>query len=611
MLSLQRVISTETVNEVDKASTMNMTKKINVNFSSLVGLKAELLRKQAEVNEVKLKTEPINTPSPLSKKKSKKTVVNDAERNTKRTIDSEDIVAHKKSKLMLEAKARLYERLKKSKNNNDKFLVDFENKVDEPYEEFMDETINEEHPIEPEENWVEYQDCFGRTRKCLREDLPHMQKKDDLIKQEIMKKHIDEDKEEENKEQYPIQEKEPEIEIMRRKWEEQTRKLADKVDIHYQDILFDEARAHGVGYYAFSQDEEERGKQQENLANLRKETEKKQREMKDIKELKERMEQNRLKAARIRQRIRAGLPAEPTEEELTQENKLINSPDDINTGKDNESAEKDKEKSNEETDRTSANINESTQEKETNDEAKIKAFGELLGKKNHWHVMSQEEWVDKCRAQRISEFGPVYDNFTSAGFYNSSQSIDEQLTHKENQDLDTTETGNFHKSVEESNSNLQNREDNNDSVSNETVSIAKDIDNDSQKDKNSLPEYNTVNNSAHELSESTIGPTLTPTVTLPNPSQRQATVSYPLSHLSSNYSQNMYGYAGVYTPEQQKQTDMNIPFPDERNVSHSASSSAIHTNKQESLSRNINEDNIMAGLKYLREKFEASHSKWT
>lgn len=578
---------------------MNMTKKINVNFSSLVGLKAELLRKQAEVNEVRLKTEPINTPPPL-KKKTKKTVTDSAEEKAKRSPrDAEDIVAHKKSKLMLEAKARLYERLKKSKNNNDKFLVDFENKLDES-EEFVDETINEEHPIEPEENWVEYQDCFGRTRKCLREDLPHMQKKDELIKREIMKKHFIEDKEEENKEQYPIQEKEPEIEIMRRKWEEQTQKLADKVDIHYQDILFDEARTHGVGYYAFSQDEEQRTKQQENLVNLRKETERKQKEMKEIKELKERMEQNRLKAARIRQRIRAGLPAEPTEEELAQE-KLINSTDNTNADKDDQSDEKDEEKSNEKADHTSTNINESIQ-KET-DEDKIKAFGELLGKKNHWHVMSQEEWIDKCRTQRIKEFGPVYDNFRSAGFYDASQNIDEQLTHKENEKPDNADTCNSPKSIEESNHNLQDNEDN-DSVSNEAVSIAKDID----SDKNNLLGYNVANSSTHELSESTvIGPTLTSTMTLP---QKQATVSYPLSHLSNNFSRNIYGYPKIYTSEQQKQIeDMNIPLPGESDVTPSASSS--NTNKQEALPRNINEDNIMAGLKYLRKKFEANHSKCT
>jgi len=29
-------------------------------------------------------------------------------------------------------------------------------------------------------------------------------------------------------------------------------------DIHYQDVLFDEARTHGTAFYRFSKDEEER-----------------------------------------------------------------------------------------------------------------------------------------------------------------------------------------------------------------------------------------------------------------------------------------------------------------------------------------------------------------
>lgn len=593
---------------------MNTTKKINVNYSSLVGLKAELLRKQAEVNEAKLKAESINVLPQLNKKRNKKIVAENVEKNSIKSIDAEDIIVHKKSKLMLEAKARLYERLQKSKNNNDKFLVDFKSKLDEPDKEFVDEAINEQHPIEPEESWIEYQDCFGRTRKCLREDLPHMQKKDDLIKQEIMKRNTNEGGEEENKEQYPIQEKEPEIEIMRRKWEEQTQKLADKVDIHYQDILFDEARAHGVGYYAFSQDEEERVKQQENLANLRKETERRQKEMKEIKELKERMEQNRLKAARIRQRIRAGLPAEPTEEELALENKLINSTDNINEANrdNNKSIENDNEKSNVETDHKSANITETEtihQEEKNNDEDKIRAFGELLGKKNHWHVMSQEEWVHKCRAQRISEFGPVYDNFTSAGFYNNSKNIDEQLVH--DKQLDKTETRESQETIKTPNINLQSYEDSNKS-NNEAISIAKNVDSNSQNDKNNLVEYNsTINksNTGYELPKYTTESVLNPATSLSNllPSQRQTTVSYPLSHLSNNYSQNNYGYLG--TSEQYKlPNNMNIPLPGE---SSSSVSKSTYTNKKETVSRNINEDSIMAGLKYLREKFEENHSKWT
>jgi len=583
-----------------------MTKKINVNFSSLVGLKAELLRKQAEVNEAKLKAESTNVQPQLNRKRNKKIVAEGVEKNSKEPIDAEDIIAHKKSKLMLEAKARLYDRLQKSKNNNDKFLVDFKNKLDEP-EEFVDEAVNEQHPIEPEEGWVEYQDCFGRTRKCLREDLPHMQKKDDLIKQEIMKKNTNEGEEEENKEQYPIQEKEPEIEIMRRKWEEQTQKLADKVDIHYQDILFDEARTHGVGYYAFSQDEEERVKQQENLANLRKDTEKRQKEMKEIKELKERMEQNRLKAARIRQRIRAGLPAEPTEEELALENKLINSTDNEANKDNNKSIENDNENSNVETGHKSANIvgTETThQEEKNNDEDKIKAFGELLGKKNHWHVMSQEEWVHKCREQRIGEFGPVYDNFTSAGFYNNSKNIDEQLV--DDKQLDKTENRESQEPIEKSNINLQSYEDSNES-SNEIISTAKNVD--SQNDKSNLVEYNsTINKSnvGNELPKYTTESVLNPVTSLSNllPSQRQ-TVSYPLSHLSNNYSANKYDYLG--TPEQHKlPNNMNIPLPGE--ISSSSDKSTL-TNKKETVSRNINEDSIMAGLKYLREKFEENHNK--
>lgn len=565
-----------------------MTKKINVNFSSLVGLKAELLRKQAEVNEAKLKTESsVNALPQLNKKRSKKVPAENTEKTSKGSVDADDIIAHKKSKLMLEAKARLYERLKKSKNNNDKFLVDFKNKVDESDEEFVDEVIDEQHPIEPEENWIEYQDCFGRTRKCLREDLPHMQKKDDLIKHEIMKGNTDDEgREEENVEQYPVQEKEPEIEIMRRKWEEQTQKLADKVDIHYQDILFDEARTHGVGYYAFSQDEEERIKQQENLANLRKETERRQKEMNEIKELKERMEQNRLKAARIRQRIRAGLPAEPTEEELALENKLVN-PTDNETGKDNDkSIENDREKSSEETDHKSANIAETDatlQKEKNNDEDKIRAFGELLGKKNHWHVMSQEEWIHKCRSQRIDEFGPVYDNFKSAGFYNGSKNIDEKSVCDKH--LDNTKTSKFQEPIEKSNINLQNHDDN--ESSNKTISATKN--GNGHNNKNNLIEYN---NPAKSSSN-------------PLPSQGQATVSYPLSHLSRNYSQNMYGYLGSYTSEQHKlSNNMNIPLPGENISSSISNNESTYTNKEETVPRNINEDSIMAGLKYLREKFE-------
>ncbi|KAL2726553.1 hypothetical protein V1478_006831 [Vespula squamosa] len=377
---------------------MNIAKKINVNFSSLVGLKAELLRKQTEVKEAKAHIETTQT---TKLKRKIKQVKNDHKSSTKELTDIEDINAHKKSKIVLEAKARLYTKLKKSKNSNENFLVDFTNKSDESEEEIVKEDDYDDKFVDPDDNWVEYEDCFGRTRKCLAKDLPLMREKDELLKQEITKKHMQQN--EPNIEETQ-QIKEPEIDIMRRKWEEQTQKLAEKADIHYQDILFDEARAHGVGYYAFSQDEEERAKQQENLTNLRKDTEQKQKHIKELKDLKEKMEQNRLKAARIRQRIRAGLPAEPEENLQDDSTNTTDISNDLNTTN-NISLLQENKISRDEPHKQDTNIdNEKTREE------KIKVVEEALENQRVWREMSQEEWVYKCRKERNSEFAPAYND---------------------------------------------------------------------------------------------------------------------------------------------------------------------------------------------------------
>ncbi|XP_076294790.1 coiled-coil domain-containing protein 174 [Lasioglossum baleicum] len=413
---------------------MNVNKKINVNFSSLVGLKAELLRKQLEVNEVKLKSE-FNRAIPKVKKKPKKVKEKSKDENTEKVEYIEDVNTHKKSKLMLEAKAKLYKRLKKSKNNNDNFLVDFRNKSDNSEEETLSNSDKEDNneSFGNEDDWVEYEDCFGRTRKCLREDLAIMQEKDNLFKQQIVNKKGIDPKTKDNVVSTPVQEeKEPEIEVMRRKWEEQMQKLADKSNIHYQDVLFDEARAHGVGYYAFSQDEEERIKQQENLINLRKETERKQRESKETKELRDKMEQNRIKAARIRQRIRAGLPIEPEEEEVKVKEETESIPCSSEVTNVEQTIENKEENSSK-----AEQIEESEESKTIDKESKIKALEELLGKRNHWYEMSQEEWVHKCRKTRIDEFGPVYDNFKRGGYLAHNDN------NKESDSSDTITQNNF------------------------------------------------------------------------------------------------------------------------------------------------------------------------
>lgn len=309
---------------------------------------------------------------------------------------------------MLLAKAKLYDKLKKNREEgNDNYLVDFKNKnYESSGESSVEEDDYEDSNLDPEEDWIDYKDCFGRTRRCLRKDLPRMKEKDSLIEREITKKsHTEEIEEHIQPPVFISPEKEPEIEIMRKKWEEQTEKLTKKSDIHYQDILFDEARAHGVGYYAFSQDEEERAKQQLNLTKIRKETEQKQKELKEMQDLKNKMEENRLKTARIRARVRAGLPPEPTEEDI--EN---NSPNDESTVN-NENIESKSPKNDElvEQDLTKSKANDKNSLMVVED--KIKAFGELLGKRLPWRELSQDEWIDKRRKDRHGEFAPVYDNF--------------------------------------------------------------------------------------------------------------------------------------------------------------------------------------------------------
>lgn len=73
---------------------------------------------------------------------------------------------------------------------------------------------------------------------------------------------------------------------------------------------FSEARTHGVGYYGFSKNENERLRQQEALKQLREETEQKQKRAQELKMLRDAQLAARIKAAKERRRARLGLPPE-------------------------------------------------------------------------------------------------------------------------------------------------------------------------------------------------------------------------------------------------------------------------------------------------------------
>ncbi|KAI4460308.1 hypothetical protein MML48_6g00017791 [Holotrichia oblita] len=382
-----------------------------ISKSSLLSLKAEILRKQEEVNKEKLlnkakAAQGIKKGSPLDLKN--KGV---DERQQSDSFEDEDLL--KKSRSALEAKALLYDKLSKGGTNRDddaRYLVQFRKKntdlppsdseddVDRYPESEEDERhfSDEYEPARnPDEEWVEYVDCLGRTRKCMRKDLPYLKERDSDLKSKGSNSDNEENNQQKNDdkqagdfdENSELLSNDMRTELLRRKWETEEDELRKKSDIHYQDILFDEARVHGVGYYGFSKDEKERARQQEALKKLREETQREQRKAEQLRQMRDKQLAARTRAAKNRKRARLGLPPEEeNEEEVTKTTESDN----------DESAEKEK----------------------TSEEIAIEKERELMREKHirPWdygkegvkeHIeYTQEDWVHKQRRERKEEFAP-------------------------------------------------------------------------------------------------------------------------------------------------------------------------------------------------------------
>ncbi|KAI4460358.1 hypothetical protein MML48_6g00005168 [Holotrichia oblita] len=382
-----------------------------ISKSSLLSLKAEILRKQEEVNKEKLlnkakAAQGIKKGSPLDLKNKG---VDERQQND--NFEDEDLL--KKSRSALEAKALLYDKLSKGGTNRDddaRYLVQFRKKntnlppsdseddVDRYPESEEDERhfSDEYEPARnPDEEWVEYVDCLGRTRKCMRKDLPYLKERDSDLKSKGSNSDNEENNQQENDdkqagdfdENSELLSNDMRTELLRRKWETEEDELRKKSDIHYQDILFDEARVHGVGYYGFSKDEKERARQQEALKKLREETQREQRKAEQLRQMRDKQLAARTRAAKNRKRARLGLPPEEeNEEEVTKTTESDN----------DESAEKEK----------------------TPEEIAIEKERELMREKHirPWdygkegvkeHIeYTQEDWVHKQRRERKEEFAP-------------------------------------------------------------------------------------------------------------------------------------------------------------------------------------------------------------
>uniref|UniRef100_A0A8D0B4C7 Coiled-coil domain containing 174 n=1 Tax=Salvator merianae TaxID=96440 RepID=A0A8D0B4C7_SALMN len=311
-------------------------KPLDVTVTSLVDLKAELFRKQEEFKKEKLLKDagaPVK-PKATNKKpsiwtKQNKGVSDRAEKDAEQKIEEQQTLD--KSRQKLEEKAQLYEKMTKGdfpdEETEDLYLVDFTQKIINKQREVQDLCANENArkaaqkeneeeerlseseippPQDPTEEWVDYVDSLGRSRRCMKKDLPHLL---ELDKELQGKGHMAEGK--------TLLSEDMRKELQRQQWEREEAEALKKPmgPIHYEDIRENEARQLGVGYFAFARDQALRRKQMETLEMLREQTTDQRTKREHLKEKRKAALEARLSKIRAKKRLKEGDMKENGEEE--------------------------------------------------------------------------------------------------------------------------------------------------------------------------------------------------------------------------------------------------------------------------------------------------------
>ncbi|EMP35592.1 Putative protein C3orf19, partial [Chelonia mydas] len=313
----------------------------------LVDLKAELFRKQEEFKKEKLlKDAGVSVkPQTTNKKpsiwnKQNTGVSSRAEKDVEQKIEEDQTL--EKARQKLEEKAKLYEKMTKGdfpdEETEDLYLVDFAQKIIDKRREIKDlceseaarkaseqeedeeKTLPEIEippPKDPSEEWVDYVDSLGRSRRCMKKDLPNLLKMDKELQGKREPLHFVwvlfftrqgiEEK--------TLSSEDMRRELQRQQWEREEEEALKKPvgPIHYEDIRENEARQLGVGYFAFARDRAQRNKQMETLEMLREQTTDQRTKREHLKEkrkavLKTRL--SKLKARKIKRLREDGLEEE-------------------------------------------------------------------------------------------------------------------------------------------------------------------------------------------------------------------------------------------------------------------------------------------------------------
>ncbi|KAG7233133.1 hypothetical protein INR49_007429 [Caranx melampygus] len=202
------------------------------------------------------------------------------------------------------------------------FLVDFTQKIinkkrethaqrdreEEEGEEEGDSLIPIPAPQNPDEEWVDYVDALGRSRRCMKKDLPDFKKLDQDLRG---KGNISSDK--------TLLSEDMRRELQRQEWEREEEEAMKRPvgPVHYEDIRGQEARELGVGYFAFAQDQDQRQKQRETLDMLRDQTTEQRSKRERLKEKRQAILQARL--AKVRQRKMKNKPDDGEEAKSDEE----------------------------------------------------------------------------------------------------------------------------------------------------------------------------------------------------------------------------------------------------------------------------------------------------
>ena len=390
------------------------TKRLQADSTSLADLKAELHRKKGEAQNNKVKGNFRPEKASDAEKKtniwSKKNtgLIIRMQRDMEKRKEEER--SYERAKYMLEKKTRLYESMKKGKGNSsiaDNFLVNFNGGIEDDEEEDLADLVNMDYPARVSgEEWVEYTDALGRTRNCMKKDLPALQRQDkDMVRQEEEEQETGEGL---RKEEPDMLSADMRMDLLRQKWEQQEMENLTKESLHYSDVRFDEARTHGAGFYNFSGEEDKRIQEQKTLRKLHEETD----EMRRLKERKAEKRKkdmsDRIKKIKAKRREKLGLPPESDDESDNEGNE--NDSDDENQAEDitksvmeglkmfrrnNEEMERQRNQAIRE---ASSQARDWDKDKEYSDDD--------LGRSREWKVMSQEQWNSQKREERNPDFAP-------------------------------------------------------------------------------------------------------------------------------------------------------------------------------------------------------------